>query len=146
MDSKLIRANTASPNVLGQRMLLPLLEEELSDRVAGRPPRFLSNVRAELDIRRKGLLELLQRHEIPVAGRHGHEPVGTIFLMVSVPDWYDGDADSFAEKAMEEAVCSMVPGDSFGLPGTLRFSFGGMTADSIANLDRGFSRLRASLG
>lgn len=141
---KLIRANTASPSVLGQLRLLPLLQTELEERRAGREPAFLGRVREELDRRRRGLLEILERHEIPLAGRAGHQPVGTIFLMTQVPKWFDGDAESFATRALEEHVCSVVPGDSFGLPDTLRYSFGGLTPESLQNLDRGLARLRAT--
>jgi aspartate/methionine/tyrosine aminotransferase len=140
---KLIRANTASPNVLGQRLLLPRLEAELEDLRAGREPKFLSALREELKSRRNALVELLVRRGFRLAGRAGGEAQGTIFLMVHVPEWFDGDPEAFSEAALDAAVCSVVPGDSFGLPGTLRFSFGGMTMQQIGALDAGLGRMQS---
>jgi aspartate/methionine/tyrosine aminotransferase len=142
---KLIRANTASPNVLGQRLLLPRLEAELTDLRAGREPQFLGALREELKSRRDALVELLLRRGFRLAGRAGGEAQGTIFLMVHVPKWFSGSAEEFAEAALSAGVCSLVPGDSFGLPETLRFSFGGMTTEQIGALDRGLGGLQAEL-
>jgi aspartate/methionine/tyrosine aminotransferase len=139
---KLIRANTASPNVPGQRLLLARLLPDLADLRAGAPPRLLSRVRDELSRRRSGLVGVLGRHEFELVGRAGREPMGTIFLMSKVPPWFHGDEYAFVERAMAEAVVSVVPGASFGLPGTLRFSYGGMTETAIAALDGGLRRLR----
>jgi aspartate/methionine/tyrosine aminotransferase len=143
---KLIRANTASPNVLGQRLLLPRLEAELEDLRAGREPKFLASLRAELKSRRDALVELLLRRGFRLAGRAGGEAQGTIFLMVYVPEWFDGSADEFSQAALSSRVCSVVPGDSFGLPGTLRFSFGGMTTEQVGALDKGLARMQEAKG
>ena len=142
---KLIRANTASPNVLGQRRLLDLMEPDLEDLRAGREPGLLSRIREEVGRRRELLLGVLEKHGFAAAGRAGHPPMGTIFLVASLPEWWSGDDESFCEAALEAACVSTVPGSAFGLPGTVRFSFGGMSAERIEQLDANLAELRSSL-
>lgn len=143
---KLIRANTASPNVLGQRRLLDLLQRDLEDLRAGREPGLLTGIREEVGRRRELLLGVLEKHGFAPAGRAGHPPMGTIFLVASLPEWWSGDDEAFCEAALEAACVSSVPGSAFGLPGTVRFSFGGMSAERIEQLDSNLAGFRASLG
>ena len=98
---RLLRASTASPNVLGQRRLLPLLQSDLDDLRAGRPPAIVGATIAAMRERRDALVAVLERHGMPPAGR---PPEGTIFLMARLPPWWEGDDDvAFAERAIEAA-------------------------------------------
>ena len=139
---KLTRANTASPSVLGQRALLKLLLPDLEDLRAGREPRLLGRIREELRTRKEGLVTTLKKHGFDLVGRAGHDPMGTIFLMAGLPSWWDGNDETFAEAALEQACVSVVPGSAFGLPDSVRFSFGGMTKEAIGQLDVNLAKMR----
>ncbi|MEM7261787.1 MAG: pyridoxal phosphate-dependent aminotransferase [Planctomycetota bacterium] len=141
---KLIRTASGSPNVLGQARLNQLLESDVADLRAGREPGILTKVRDEMASRRAALVEVLTKHGFPLRGRPKHEPQGTIFLMVGLPDWFDGSDEEFVERALESGCVSCVPGGAFGLPGALRFSYGGMTEQAIVQLDSNFERFRSS--
>lgn len=132
---RLIRAESGSPNVLGQQRLLSLMQADLEDLRAGRPPALLERIRVEMGRRKQALVEVLHRHLLHPVGRWGHDPQGTIFLMARVPPYWTGDDVSFARALLEAAVVSVVPGSAFALPGTVRFSFGGMDEAAIARLD-----------
>ena len=139
---KLMRANTASPNVLGQDVVLRRLEIELADLRAGREPRPLAALRDALEHRRDALVQVLSRHGMTPTGRAGHVPSGTIFLVATLPSWWAGDDESFATHAIEAGAFSTIPGSSFGLARTVRFSFGSMSLDDIARLDGQIEKLR----
>jgi aminotransferase len=139
---KLVRANTACPNVPGQRLLLPLVQADLEELRAGRQPAFLSRVRDEMRARMESLVSVLKKHGFPLAGRRGHDPMGTIFLMAELPPWWEGNDVEFVEEALERHCVSVIPGSAFGLEGTIRFSFGGMTQTAIAQLDRNLEAWR----
>lgn len=141
---KLIRANTASPNVLGQRRLLELIENDLADLRAGRESSFVAELRDELQRRARGLVDVLKKHGFELVGRPGHDPMGTIFLMAGLPEWWSGDDAEFVERAIEQGVVSSIPGSAFGIPGAIRLSFGGLDEAAIARLDDGLGRLEAS--
>ncbi len=129
---RLIRASSASPNVLGQRTLLERLGPDLEDMRAGREPRLLGEIRDEMKRRRHALLEVLGRHGMSPQGR---TPSGTIFLMAALPTWWSGDDESFSEHALRGGYFSSIPGTAFGLPGSFRLSFGALTLDDIALVD-----------
>jgi aspartate/methionine/tyrosine aminotransferase len=78
-------------------------------------------------------------------GRPNHRPAGTIFLMAGLPAWWRGTDVEFVERAMEEACVSVVPGAAFGLTGCVRFSYGGLTAAALSQLDQNLTRFRAKL-
>jgi aminotransferase len=140
---RLIRANTASPNVLGQRRLLELVERDLEDMRAGKPPGLIARVTAVMKERRDALVEALLRHGMPPYGRR---PEGTIFLMAQLPAWWPGDDDAaFAGAALANGCLSCIPGSAFGLPGTVRLSFGAMTEADIGRLDERLATLRAAV-
>jgi aminotransferase len=139
---RLVRANTASPNVIGQTMLLERLESDLDDLRAGRSPALIGRIRDAMQARRDALLEVLERHGMPAAGR---PPEGTIFLMATLPDWWRGDDVSFSERALELALFSCIPGSSFGLEGTVRLSFGATDLAAIERLDAGLAQLRSAI-
>src|SRR5690606_33589125 len=129
---RLIRASSASPNVLGQQALLERIGPDLEDMRAGRPPRLLTSIRGEMKRRRDALLAVLTRHAMAPSGR---SPEGTIFLMADVPTWWDGDDVSFCDHALNQGFFSSIPGSAFALPGTFRLSFGALTVADIAKLD-----------
>jgi aspartate/methionine/tyrosine aminotransferase len=142
---KLVRANTACPNVLGQERVLDLVRADLVDLRAGRPPAFLMRVRDELRDRKDDLVAVLIRHGFPIAGRAGHRPMGTIFLMAGLPEWWTGTDVAFAESALERHCVSVIPGSAFGLDGSVRFSFGGLGHQAIEQLDQNLAAWRSSL-
>ncbi|MEZ4440162.1 MAG: pyridoxal phosphate-dependent aminotransferase [Polyangiaceae bacterium] len=142
---KLVRANSGSPNVLGQERLLPLIEAELQDLRAGRTPRLNEAIRHAMKARRDALLEVLERHGMDSVGRAAHAPMGTIFLMARLPGWWREDDVTFVEAALDRRLASAIPGSAFGLPGSLRFSFGATDGDAIARLDRGLEAWRAEM-
>ncbi len=137
---RLIRANTASPNVLGQERLLALLGADLDDLRAGRPAGLIERIRVEMRRRRDAMLDTLARHQMP---HHGRRPEGTIFLMAALPPWFEGDDTAFASAALEAGCMSCIPGSAFGLPGCVRLSFGATTLQDIARLDVALTRWRA---
>jgi len=143
---KVIRSNTASPNVLGQRRVLELMTPDLEDLRAGREPRMLTRIRDEVGARCELLLEVLERYGFSPVGRAGQRPMGTIFLTAALPDWWAGNDVSFSKAAIESGCVSSVPGSAFGLNGSIRLSFGAMTRDDISQLDQNLSEFRASLG
>jgi aspartate/methionine/tyrosine aminotransferase len=139
---KLLRAHTASPNVLGQERLLATLTRDLGDLREGRPPTILTRVREAMKARRDALLPVLSRHGMTPVGRPGHAPQGTIFLMAQLPPWWTGDDNAFAQAALEDGVVSTVPGSAFGLSGAVRFSYGSMAEADIDRLDRNLAAWR----
>lgn len=141
---KLIRAGTASPNVLGQRRLLELLGHDLEDLRAGRDPALIARIRDELKERKESLVAVLRHHGMAPVGRPGHDPQGTIFLMAALPGWFSGNDEEFVETALDRRAFSAIPGSAFGLPGSIRLSFGGLTADAIQRLDAALKRWRES--
>ena len=64
--------------------------------------------------------------------------------MAGLPEWFDGDDVAFTEKALEAACVSTVPGSAFGLPGSVRFSYGGMTVEQISRLEENLVSLSRS--
>ncbi len=142
---KLIRTHTGSPNVIGQQRLLALLSDDLEDIEAGLEPRHFTRIRNELRMRKDRLVDVLKRHEFPLVGRPEHPPLGTIFLMTGLPSWWRGDENEFVSAALEAGCVSTIPGSAFGIADSLRFSFGGMTAQAIEQLDKNLTEFRASL-
>ncbi|MCC7541406.1 MAG: pyridoxal phosphate-dependent aminotransferase [Deltaproteobacteria bacterium] len=142
---RLVRANTASPNVLGQQRLLDLLQRDLVDLRAGRDAALLGRVRDEMRRRRDALVTVLARHGMEPVGRAHRKPEGTIFLMASVPAWFRGSDEDFAKTALERCIVSVIPGAAFGLPGAVRLSYGTMTPPDCERLDTNLTRLQASI-
>jgi len=143
---KVVRASTASPNVLGQQELLERLGPDLEDLRAGRDPAFLTGVREAMRQRKDQLVATLERHGFTRVGRPAHEPQGTIFLMAGLPPWWRGDDEGFVDAALDAVAVSTVPGSAFGLPGAVRFSYGGMTLEAIERLDANLASLREAQG
>jgi aminotransferase len=139
---RMIRASSASANVLGQEALVERLGRDLEDMRAGREPALLGEVRRHMWRRRDALLEVLHRQGMSPAGR---APEGTIFLMASLPAWWDGDDVAFCERALTGGWFSAIPGTAFSLPGAFRLSFGALSLDDIQRLDAAFSAMRAAV-
>lgn len=142
---KLIRANTASPSVLGQTRLLALLERDLLDLREGRDPELFTRIRDAMAGRRDRLLAVLGKHGFGTTGRAHHRPEGTIFLMATLPSWWRGTDVEFVEAALHAGCVSGIPGEAFGLPGAVRFSFGAMRDRDIERLDGNLASFRAAV-
>lgn len=132
---KLVRANTASPSVLGQLQVEKMLAADLEDMRAGREPKLATRIRSAMRERRDALLAVLERHGMPSVGRPGHRSEGTIFLMAAIPAWWSGDDVSFVEEAIARGLFSAIPGSAFGLPGSVRLSFGATRLEDVERLD-----------
>ncbi len=142
---KLIRANTASPGVLGQERVLQRLQSELDALRMRHEPPLIVALRGAMRERRDALLDVLARHGMDAVGRRGHLPAGTIFLMASLPAWWRGTDESFVDAALEAGCVSAIPGAAFGLPGAIRLSYGAMTLGDITRLDANLQLFRDSL-
>jgi aspartate/methionine/tyrosine aminotransferase len=131
---KMIRSFSSSPNVLGQRVLVEILKEEVKDFENGRPPRIISEVKRELRERCGLIISILREKGFTLAGRDVDFPSGAISVLVRLPDWIKVDDKAFVEKAMELEKFSAIPASVFGAPGCLRFGYAGMTRESIEKL------------
>ena len=52
----------------------------------------------------------------------------------------------FVEAALERSAFSAIPGSAFGLAGSVRFSFGSMSLEAVAELDRRLSAWESDRG
>ncbi|KPJ51293.1 hypothetical protein AMJ40_00355 [candidate division TA06 bacterium DG_26] len=133
---KLIRSTSSSANVLGQRVLIDLLQEEVRDLERGRVPSKIAKIREELSARRDLLISILKEHGFTLAGRDTDYPSGGISILAKLPDNVAVDDVTFVEKALSLKKFSAIPGSVFGAPGCLRFGYGGMPRDTIERLGR----------
>jgi aspartate/methionine/tyrosine aminotransferase len=132
--SKMIRSFSSSPNVLGQRILMDILKEEVEDFENGRPPRIISEVKKELRERCDLIISVLKDKGFTLAGRDKDFPSGAISVLVRLPDWIKVDDKAFVEKAMELEKFSAIPASVFGAPRCLRFGYAGMPREEIRRL------------
>jgi aspartate/methionine/tyrosine aminotransferase len=128
---KLIRSFSSSPNILGQRMLIDVLKQEVKDFANGQAPRFISEVKRELKTRCDLIISILREKGFNLAGRNKDYPSGAISVLARLPEDIDVDDKDFIEKALELKKFSAVPGSVFGAPGCIRFGYAGMTQESI---------------
>jgi aspartate/methionine/tyrosine aminotransferase len=128
---KLIRSFSSSPNVLGQRLLIDILKQEVKDFAGGQAPRFISEVKKELKIRCELIISILREKGFNLAGRNKDFPSGAISVLVRLPEDIEVDDKDFIEKALELKKFSAVPGSVFGAPRCIRFGYAGMTQESI---------------
>jgi len=131
---KLIRSFSSSPNVLGQRLLVDILREEVEDFENGRPPRIISRVKEVLRKRCELIISILEEKGFTLAGRDKDFPSGAISVLVRLPDDIPVDDQAFVEKAMELEKFSAVPASVFGAPRCLRFGYAGMPEEAIKRL------------
>jgi aspartate/methionine/tyrosine aminotransferase len=123
--------------------VLAMMREDLADMRKGRAPQLATKIREAMRERRDALLDVLARHEMPPVGRPGHRSQGTIFLMAGLPPWWSRDDLTFVERGIERGLFSAIPGSAFGLPQSVRFSFGAMDLDAIGRLDKNLATMRA---
>jgi len=133
---KMIRSFSSSPNVLGQRVLMDILKEEVKDFENGRPPRIISEVKRELRERCGLIISILKKKGFTLAGRDEDFPSGAISVLVKLPEWIKVDDKTFVEKAMELEKFSAIPASVFGAPRCLRFGYAGMTREIIKKLPK----------
>lgn len=133
---KMIRSFSSSPNVLGQRLLIDILKEEVSDFENDRPPRIISAVKDELRKRCELIIPILRERGFHLAGRDKDFPSGAISVMVRLPEDIEVDDKAFVEKAMELGKFSAVPASVFGSPRCLRFGYAGMPQETIKKLSQ----------
>jgi len=128
---RLIRSFSSSPNVLGQRLLIDILKEEVKDFANGRSPRFITKVKSELRQRSELIISILTEKGFTLAGRDKDFPSGAISVLVKLPEYIKVDDKAFIDKALELRKFSAVPGSVFGAPRCIRFGYAGMTQETI---------------
>jgi aspartate/methionine/tyrosine aminotransferase len=133
---KMIRSFSSSPNVLGQRVLLDILREEVRDFENGQSPKVISEVKRELRKRCDLIISILKEKGFTLAGRDTDFPSGAISVLVKLPEEIKVDDKAFVEKAMELQKFSAVPASVFGAPRCLRFGYAGMTQETIKRLSQ----------
>jgi aspartate/methionine/tyrosine aminotransferase len=128
---KLIRSFSSSPNVLGQRMLIEILKEEVKDFESGQSPRLISEIKKELRRRCSLMISVLSEKGFDLAGRDRDFPSGAISVLVKLPEDIKVDDKTFVAKALEIEKFSAVPASVFGAPRCIRFGYAGMTQETI---------------
>jgi aspartate aminotransferase len=70
-------------------------------------------------------------------------PNGSFYAFPSINGYMDrfGNATAFSEYLIENALVALVPGDEFGAPNHVRFSF----ATSEENITKGLARIKEAL-
>ncbi|MFC2166185.1 pyridoxal phosphate-dependent aminotransferase [Acidobacteriota bacterium] len=131
---KMIRSFSSSPNVLGQRMLIDVLKDEVRDFENNHPPKIISEIKRELKERCRLVISILEEKGFVLAGRDEDFPSGAISVLVKLPEDIKVDDIAFVEKAMELGKFSAVPASVFGAPGCLRFGYAGMTQETLRRL------------
>jgi len=133
---RLIRSFSSSPNVLGQRLLIDILKEEVNDFANGRSPRFITKVKSELRQRLELIISILTEKGFTLAGRDKNFPSGAISVLAKLPEYIKVDDKVFIDKALELKKFSAVPGSVFGAPRCIRFGYAGMTQETINKLSQ----------
>ena len=133
---KLIRSFSSSPNVLGQRILLDILKDEVRDLEKGRSPRIITEIKEELKTRCDLIISILQEKGFELAGRDRDFPSGAISVLARLPQDIKLDDKAFVEKALELKKFSAVPASVFGAPGCIRFGYAGMTQETIMKFSK----------
>jgi aspartate/methionine/tyrosine aminotransferase len=134
--AKMIRSFSSSPNVLGQRILVDILTEEVGDFENGRPPRIISEIKRELRERCRLIISVLEDKGLTLAGRDKDFPSGAISVLAKLPEWVKVDDQAFVAKAMELGKFSAIPASVFGASGCLRFGYAGMPREDIRRFSR----------
>lgn len=129
--SKMIRSFSSSPNVLGQRILLDIIREEVSDLANQKPPRIITHIKEELRKRCELIIEILEEKGFTLAGRDRDFPAGAISVLARLPADITTDDKEFIEKALDMEKFSAVPASVFGAPGCIRIGYAGMSQDKI---------------
>ena len=132
---RLIRSTSSSPNVLGQRLTIEMLEADVADLEAGRAPAILGAIKEELRRRRDAMVEMLLSSGFKVESRHDGVPKGGISLLARLPDGVEDDL-AVIDTAIAMGRFSAIPGSAFGAPGCVRFGYAGISLDGIKRLAR----------
>jgi aspartate/methionine/tyrosine aminotransferase len=130
---RLIRSTSSSPNVLGQRLAIEMLEADVADLEAGAPPAILATIRHELRLRRDAMVAVLQAADFEIQTRHGGSPPGGIALLARLPENVDDDR-AVIDTAIDMGRFSAIPGSAFGARGCIRFGYAGIPRDGIRRL------------
>jgi aspartate/methionine/tyrosine aminotransferase len=130
---RLIRSTSSSPNVLGQRLAIEMLESDVADLEAGRAPAILGSIKEELRRRRDAMIEMLHSVGFHVVSRHNGVPQGGISLLARLPEAVRDDL-AVIETAIDMGRFSAIPGSAFGAPGCIRFGYAGIPIEGIERL------------
>jgi len=130
---RLIRSTSSSPNVLGQRLAIEMLEADVVDLEAGRAPATLSIIKEELRSRRDAMVEVLLSTGFKIESRHGGLPLGGIALLAHLPEGLEDD-EAVIDAAIDMGRFSAIPGSAFGAPGCIRFGYAGIPLEGIERL------------
>ena len=130
---RLIRSTSSSPNVLGQRLAIEMLEADVADLEAGRTPAILGAIKEELRRRRDAMVEMLLSLGFEVVSRHGCVPKGGISLLARLPEGVEDDL-AIIDTAINMGRFSAIPGSAFGAPGCIRFGYAGIPLEGIDRL------------
>jgi aspartate aminotransferase len=128
---------TSNVSNVSQRAALAALNGDMS---------FVQEMRAAYDRRRRRIHELLNA----IPGIHCPEPAGAFYAFPSCQEVLGREiagrrpqtSMELAAVLLEEAKVAVVPGEAFGAPGYLRFSYG--LADE--DLEQGIARIAQLLG
>ena len=130
---RLIRSTSSSPNVLGQRLTIEMLESDVADLEADRTPAILGAIKEELRRRRDAMVEALHSEGFEIVSRHDGVPRGGISLLARLPDDVEDDV-AFIDTAIVMGRFSAIPGSAFGAPGCIRFGYAGIPLEGIERL------------
>jgi len=141
---RLIRSTSSSPNVLGQRLTIEMLEADVADLEAGRTPAILGAIKEELRHRRDAMVEALRSESFEIVSRHDGMPRGGISLLARLPDGVEDDL-AFIDTAIGMGRFSAIPGSAFGAPGCIRFGYAGISLDGIKRLAEAIPEVLAAV-
>jgi len=141
---RLIRSTSSSPNVLGQRLTIEMLEADVADLEAGRTPAILGAIKEELRSRRDAMVEALRSEGFEIVSRHDGVPRGGISLLARLPDGVEDDV-AFIDTAIGMGRFSAIPGSAFGAPGCIRFGYAGISLDGIKRLAEAIPEVLAAV-
>ncbi|HLG43906.1 MAG TPA: pyridoxal phosphate-dependent aminotransferase [Nitrospirales bacterium] len=128
--------STSNPNSMAQKAAVVALHE-------GEP--FIKGMVAEFDKRRRFMVDRLNtipgiRCALPHGAFYAFPHVGNLFGRRS-PDGPIDTANGLAAYLLKEARVAMVPGEAFGAPDHIRFSY----ATSMPNIVEGLERIEAAV-
>jgi aspartate aminotransferase len=128
--------STSNPNSMAQKAAVVALHE-------GEP--FIKEMVAEFDKRRRFMVDRLNtipgiRCALPHGAFYAFPHVGGLFGRRS-PDGRIDTATGLAAYLLKEARVAMVPGEAFGAPDHIRFSY----ATSMPNIVEGLDRIEAAV-
>ena len=128
--------STSNPNSIAQKAAVAALQSTDS---------CIRAMVTEFDERRRFIVERLNK----IPGMHCPMPSGAFYVFPSVgrligrrsPDSRISSSASFASYLLKEARVATVPGEAFGAPGHLRFSY----ATGMKKIEEGITRVEAAV-